>query len=711
MSFSSHNAATGARWSSRAKLFVWSGVLTAAWLSYSAWAGPQGQAPWSQPPRFDQRASVQLGFIANDEPLNEQQPFAPQAAASSPPPDFPAPAISAPLSPSAPFAPTVPVGSRTRPPQAAHEDDDAQPHELATAWWAIFVTSPLRENTTPVTLSIEEILVRAIRCSSQVRVFSDLPLIRETSIVEADAAFDWTAFLDTRWQDLNDPVGNKLTVDSTPTANSRYLNDQFTGQGGLRKKTREGGTLQFSEQLGWQRTNSTFFTPNPQGTSRLVLGYTHPLLRGSGQVYNESLICLAQLDTEIAFDEFSRQLQSHLLEVLRAYWGLYLERANLAQKLQSLKRASDTLALLKQRQQLDAVRSQILRARAEVATRRSQVIRAQMGVKNSEDRIRALVNDPAFGNFDTVELMPTEPPTINETPLSMSMALTTAATTRPEVNQALRQIQAGCTRLNMSKNEVLPMLNLVTEAYVAGLQPSNAFTAFNNSLNSGAPGYTVGLQFEMPLGNRAPQARRERRELELRQLRNQYETTLNTLQLEVKVSVREVETALAEMLSQFRAMDASTAELQYLEQRFERLPGEDGNASLMLDNLLLAQQRLATNEFNFLTAQVTYNLALWNVKKATGELLQTEQVSWNRSCVDDLPTLVVDKYGKPIEYHRDGEYVPTPIQEPPRRELPPPPQPRDDDPTGPALRPTSGRVEPKPSFWQTTKNKVLRRDP
>jgi len=160
---------------------------------------------------------------------------------------------------------------------------------------------------------------------------------------------------------------------------------------------------------------------------------------------------------------------------------------------------------------------------------------------------------------------------------------------------------------------------------------------------------------------------------------------------------------------------ASTAELQYLEQRFKRLPGEDGNASLMLDNLLLAQQRLATNEFNFLTAQVTYNLALWNVKKATGELLQTEQVSWNRACVDGLPTLVVDKYGKPIEYHRDGEYVPAPIQPAPspptpRQQLPTPLPPLEDDPAGPSLRPTSGRVEPKASLWQTTKNKVLRRE-
>lgn len=710
------NDAARARSSSRAKLICWSGALAAACLAYSAWAGPQDDRPSSRAPRLDQRAAVQLGFIVNDEPTSPSQPVSqplvqpvPQPIPPNPvPSEFAAPQNSVPVAPSFPTNSAGIPAIHPKHDQAATGDDDSQPQDLAGAWWGVFVTAPLREQAQPVTLSIEEILVRAIHHSSQVRVFSDLPLIRETSITEADAAFDWTAFLDTRWQDLNDPVGSSLTIGTTP--GTRYKDEHLTSQGGVRKRTREGGTLQLSEQLGWQQTNSSFFTPNPQGTSRLVLGYTHPLMRGAGQIYNESLICLAELDTKIASDEFSRQLQSHLLEVLRAYWGLHLERANLAQKLQSLKRASDTLALLKQRQQLDAVPVQILRAKAEVASRRSQVIRAQMGVKNAEDRIRALVNDPAFGDYDSVELIPTEPPTIAEIPLSMPMALTTAATTRPEVNQALRQIQAGCTRLNMSKNEILPMLNLVTETYVAGLRPNDPAAAFNNSFTTGAPGYTVGVQFEMPIGNRAPQARRERRELELRQLRNQYQTTLNTLQLEVKVSVREVETALAEMLSQHRAMEASAAELKHLEQRFERLPGEDGNASLMLDNLLLAQNRLATNEFNFLTAEVTYNLALWNVKKATGELLQTEQVSWNRACVEGLPTLVVDKYGKPVEYQRDGIYEPTPYQPQPIQQRPPVPEPMDDQPAGPTLTPAGGRVEQKGSLWQAAKNKLRRRE-
>jgi outer membrane protein len=635
------------------------GALSVAWIGFSAWAeNPTGPL-------------VQLAFVTENDP---------------------APARS--LPPGAVEAQRLPLP----------EGDD---EPLAdTHWWTEFVRHPLRDNVEPRPLSVEDILVRAIHCSSQVRVFSDLPLIRETSITEADSAFDWLAFLDNKWQDLNDPVGSTLTLGG---GGDRFKNQQWTTQGGLRKRTREGGSLQIAQQFGWQDTNSIFFVPSPQGTARLSLGYTHPLLRGSGAVYNESLIVLAQIDTEIATDEFSRQLQSHLLEVLRSYWGLYLERANLAQKLLSLKRAADTLAKLRMRQQIDAVKSQVLRAKAEVATRRSQVTRADMGVKNAEDRIRALVNDPAFGDYDSVELLPMDAPAISQVPLSMSLALTTAAQMRPEIDQALRQIQAGCTRLNMSKNEVLPMLNLVTEAYAAGLRKTDAFTAYSDSFTTGRPGYTVGLQFEVPLGNRAALARQERRELELRQLHQQYQTALNTLQLEVKVSVREVETAFAEMHSQQSAMDASTVELDYLEKRWEHLPGEDGTASLMLDNLMEAQARVAQNEFSFLTAQVTYNLALWNVKKSTGELLQTENVSWGRACVDGLPTTIIDKHGQPVEVPLEPSPAPAPAESTPQDETPqsensPSPEPMFDDeqPVRPTVKPTS--------WWRSRTHKLLRRD-
>ena len=164
-------------------------------------------------------------------------------------------------------------------------------------------------------------------------------MIRQTSIVEAQAAFDPAAFLDSRWDDQNDPVGNTLTTGGAP----RYLNNQYSGAAGMRQQTQTGGKVEVAERVGFQNTNSTFFVPNPQGTSKLVLNYTQPLMRGRGREYNQSLTVLASIDKYVAEEEFSRQLQSHLLEVSRSYWGLYLERALLAQKRQSLERVGSVL--------------------------------------------------------------------------------------------------------------------------------------------------------------------------------------------------------------------------------------------------------------------------------------------------------------------------------------------------------------------------------
>ena len=76
-------------------------------------------------------------------------------------------------------------------------------------WWDVSVHAPLRDAPSTVEVSLESLLIAALDNSPQVRVFSDLPLIRETAILEANAAFDWRAFAETRWDDFSDPAGNR----------------------------------------------------------------------------------------------------------------------------------------------------------------------------------------------------------------------------------------------------------------------------------------------------------------------------------------------------------------------------------------------------------------------------------------------------------------------------------------------------------------------
>lgn len=507
-------------------------------------------------------------------------------------------------------------------------------------WWTPAIQGPLRPEDAAVYVSVEDLLVRSLQHASQVKVFSELPLIRETSIVEADSAFDWHAFLDSRWDDTSDPVGNSLTVGGGGT---RFNDHNLTTSLGARKRTRTGGQFEIAERLGFQDNNSTFFQPDPQGTARLVLSYTQPLMRGRGRVYNESLTVLACIDTDIAKEEFRRQLQSHLLEVVRAYWGLYLERGVYVQKSKAADRAKLIYGRLLKRREIDAYESQLISAEAEVKSRFSELKRSAAAVKNAEDRIRALVNDPQLGT-DGIELVPMDIPTHQGFPITMEESLRAAVQCRPEIGQSLKQIKAACVRVNMSKEELMPVLNLVTETYVSGLRGDSAIhEAFGDQFSVGQPSYSIGLQFEVPINNRAARSRHTRRHLELRQLRNQYETTVQTLKLETRVAVREVETSFDELDTKLSAMNAMKAKTDYILRRWELMPGESQSGSNVLEDLLLTQSHLTRAENEYLSAVVTYNLALVNIKRATGMLLQDEQVSISRTCVNCLPTQLVNK--------------------------------------------------------------------
>lgn len=505
-------------------------------------------------------------------------------------------------------------------------------------WWTDYIARPLEDDRGATPLSLDDTLIRTLEHSAQIKVFSDLPLIRETAVIEACAAFDWLTYMDSRWDDVSEPIGNALTAGAGV---SRFSDHNFIGRGGMRRRTLGGGSWDMSQQFGWQDNNSQFFVPDPQGTARLVLGYTQPLMRGRGRFYNTSLITLAKIDKAVADQEFSRQTQSHLLEVARAYWALYLERGVLYQRVNNYRRGKVIADRLEARRDLDASPSQLASARAAVADRRDELMRQRAAVRNAESKLRALVNAPDFCGG---EMLPIDLPTFIASTADECESFGVAMRHRPEVRQSVQRIKAASVRLGVAKNELMPLLNLVTQTYASGLAANGqSFTAFNRQFNTGAPSYGIGLQFQRPVGNRAYQARYQRRRLELRQLQNQYVVTLETIRNEVAVAVRELETSLTELTTKRIAMDARAKQLTAMTRRYEALPDEGTDAALTLENLLVAQDQLTAAEFDYLSSQLTYNLSLINLKRVTGLLLQSEGITSSRLCVNGLPTNVLTK--------------------------------------------------------------------
>ena len=216
--------------------------------------------------------------------------------------------------------------------------------------------------------------------SPQIRVLADSIAIQQTQVCQAQAKFDATAFVEEKFINTCDPVGSTLTTGGPDT----YRDQDWVQSGGVRTLTAGGGASKRPNSSATKRSNSVYFVPTPQGTSRLAVSFTQPLLHGAGQAYNSSLIVLADIDTHVARDQFSKNLQSLLVDVHHAYWDLYLQLAALLLQKRKLYRQSvDILNELASRRELDVLGSQIIHARAAVANPRAAMIRYEAGVRNA----------------------------------------------------------------------------------------------------------------------------------------------------------------------------------------------------------------------------------------------------------------------------------------------------------------------------------------
>lgn len=512
--------------------------------------------------------------------------------------------------------------------------------ELVTSWWDQHVTNSFRSEQ-PLEADIHTLLYLALQHSNQIKIAKRDPLIRETAIQEADSNFDWVRYLNSAWNDTSEPIGNTLTAGGTA---SRFNDNVFQGTGGLRRLTRYGGLLDISQRFGWQDNNSVFLIPDRQATSQLTVSYTQPLLRGRGAGYNNSMVFLARIDAKVAEHEFMATLQDELLEVTRSYWALYLERAALAHQMRLFLKTKQIYKTLDARQRVDTQRTQLITAASALENRRADLIRARTAVTNAETRLRGLINAPELANSDEAELIPAEIPSVLQFGTDLQSELQTAIQNRPEIMAAVQQVKSGSTRLGIARHEMLPALNLVTQGYANGLRGDNDFPgAFGDQFTTGRPSYSVGVQYEMPVGNRLAKSRLCRRQHELARLQDEYGRALEAVQTEVDIAVRELNTSYMEIGAKSRALAAAEAEASTIEQRWLRMVDGNGSAALNLESLLRAQERVTASERDYMTSVLTYNLAMINLKRANGTLLQSENVSVNIDCENGCKSIDLAK--------------------------------------------------------------------
>lgn len=515
-------------------------------------------------------------------------------------------------------------------------------------WWEDAAMRPLNANIPPLQMELESVVLGTLACAPQIKVMREVAPIREDAIVEAQGDFDPKAFVETKFLDTSDPVGSVLTTGGP----DRYIDQNWNYNTGLRKRTLTGAQIELSQKVGYENSNSLYFLPALQGSSRLSLNITQPLLNGAGQAYNSRLIVLAQIDAQSARDSVSKDLQSMLLEVYQAYWDLHLHRALLLQKRRLYERGVEVCRKLEGRREIDAVGGQLARAKATVASRYGSMVRQETDLLNADAKLRTLMNDPFLLQNRGQELIPMQPPLRTALPLTFEDSLVVALYHRPEINQARTELKAAAIRQDVAKNELRPVLNLILSTYVSGLEGDvNIGKAMNDQFTQGRPTYSTGVVFEMPLGNRTARSKFDRRRLEMIQLTSQLVAATSNVRLEVEKAVREIKTTYREMLCQAHAIMGNLSEIEYLNARWEASLDEQRSSAVLLDDLLNAHDRLARSEGLYAAALVAYNAGFAHLNRATGTLVDCQSMrgaeyARNQAATSSEPQTAVD-YAQP----------------------------------------------------------------
>ena len=488
-------------------------------------------------------------------------------------------------------------------------------------WWTPFCQQSIWETVPAQRTGLDAIVFAAMQHSPYVKLLSTEPQIAETIILEADSVFDWSAFVESSWNDTNRAVVSLL---DTGTAGGRFVQQQLLFEAGVKKNLRTGGNLRVGQ--AWQRTdnNSLLLSPADQASAQILLDYRQPLLRGAGRHVNSSQVILAQLNFESSQNNSQALLQQFIVDVVSEYWELHFARGVLVQKLRSVERAEQLMAELASFPASTSRNRDVARIEAVAIARRTELIRASNEVATRQEKLLNLTYGTAMPDSAALEVVPVEAPGMFVVPHDLAFVTETAVQNRAEVQVALGAIRASAVRQSIALDELKPRLDAIVSTFLSGVDTNkDVGGAFADSIDFN-PSYSVGLSFEVPLGRRNANAKISRQQLEYQRLQYQLEQTLGNVRLDARLALRNVSSIAKELENQKLAVAQAARELQYATgQAAAGVSKSADNTSYLLDDLMRSQEGLAAAESRLLRSQTDLSIALVQLKRATGQLLQT----------------------------------------------------------------------------------------
>ncbi len=491
---------------------------------------------------------------------------------------------------------------------------------LIRPWWCEEAGLPIGYNENAQPRDLDQLISAALMYSPYIQSVQLEPQILETKVDQAFGPFDPSAFIDSIFRDTNDPVGNTLTTGSANSLQEIGTDNRV----GIKKKNFRGGTGEITQKTDFLDNNSDFFLPKQQAITKLRMGYTQPLMRGSGISYNRSTIVIAQLATDASGQAAIEKIQEHIYKLSVAYWELVSARAYYRQNDRAIALLTDLRDQLAGRADIDSLQSQLWRADSTISKIQAAQAKVVAQIAVAEAQLRAAIGSPDLRELSIIEILPVTLPTDWRYDISMQDELSKVLAYHPRIQALKDNLQATRVKLNVAEQDLRPTLDLVLDSYLRGLNGEyDVGQSWADQFSRGSPSYSGGLVFQRPIRNTAAKAILRERRLELRQNLLELDQSLLNIEASVVEAASQIDAAYKELEASIRATLAVHSELQYLTDRWKDAFRDETQRSLLLDQLLNAQLQLLQSENLWARSQSDHMIAIAKLKLVTATLLST----------------------------------------------------------------------------------------
>ena len=470
------------------------------------------------------------------------------------------------------------------------------------------VVQTSRPENTPqknvVRLSLLDAIRYSLEGNQDIEVVSYSPRQSQEDIADAESAFDPFVFADSSFRREPNLQSSVLDV---------VMEDTGLFQTGIRKPLGTGGSLSTFLQMQYgdlinsplDRTYKYIFAPTFESRQ--------PLLKNIGSREEKAAIKIANHQANISDEEFRKEVIETATRVSKVYWQLYLfqelvriDRQNLDMAEEVHRRESVRLAEGIS-QKLD-----VERASSNAQARLSNLIRSTERFRAAMDQLKLLLNRSNLTIDSDAEVIPAEEPRMVPVDVDEVKVLENALNYRPEIKKAIQELKIRQVEESLTAHQRLPNLDVFGRYSLSGYGQEFSNAVDNMSFDDN-DAWSVGVNFEWPIGNVAAKSQYRKKLLGRQQAVAQVKRIGNQIKLDVKQVLLALYYAKGEIESTRRAKESAE---QVVSGEFARFDiGQKTN-----EELLRAQDLLAATSRNFIRAVIDYNISMADLARAQGFL-------------------------------------------------------------------------------------------